>query len=395
MFGVGEKILDLLGEVFAWLYESLIEPFLILHSFGNLIYGRGRTEDLVYNIFNPTEITNIYQPGSTLVATVAGFVIVSAIVIAGMRIGSTSTNPANRTYYIEFLKDLGIVLIVFFNLSFLYDLVFTANSGIVNIFSASQEEESGLLETVEGTGIIGAIVVGIIMLFLMLWANWYYMMRKLTLLILMILGPLMIAFFLIPQFKPITSAWFKEFVGTVFVQSIHAILYWIITMMVTGQEVDPATAILNIETVILYLIFIPVGESIRALLGMGGGMATGMSKAGAMLGMSALAGVYGSVKGALDKDNGSVMNSLKQAKDGIGKANKGSLDVDEESIIRDATMAANTGTNSGTTPKAEGMLKWGDIGNRAGKAVLGSAGSIGGAAIGGPMGSMIRMKSSH
>lgn len=381
--------MDVLGDVFAWIYESLIEPFLILHSFGNLIYGRGRTEELVHNTFHPSEITEIYQPGSMLVTTIAGFVIVSAIVIAGMRIGSTTINPANRTYYIEFLKDLGIVLIVFFNLSFLYDLVFTANSGIVSVFDASQAEESGLIETVSGTGIIGSILVGIIMLFLMLWANWYYMMRKLTLLILMIIGPLMVALFLIPKFKPITSAWFKEFVGTVFVQSVHAVLYWIITMMVAGQDPDLVTEIINIETVILYLIFIPVGESIRSLLGMGGGMSTSMSKAGAMLGMSALAGVYGSVKGALDKDNGSVLNSLKQAKDGVDKVNKGSSDVDEESTIRDATLSANTGTDSGTTPKAEGMLKWGDIGNRAGKAILGSAGSIGGAAIGGPMGSMV------
>lgn len=391
MFGsLGDKLMDILDDIFTWLYESLIEPFLFLHSFGNLIYGEGRREELVHNTFTTAEITDIFHSGSALVSTIAGFIILMAIIVAGMRISSTAINPSNRTYYIEFLKDLGIVLIIFFNLGFFYDLVFTANSGIISVFAADQDEHGGLLTTLGGTGIIGTILVGIIMLFLMIWANWYYMMRKLTLLILMVLGPLMIALFLFPQFKGITGAWFKEFVGTVFVQSIHAILFWMITIITAGQETDVANAIFNLETVILYLIFIPVGESIRALLGMGGGMSTNMSKAGAMFGMSALAGVYGSVKGALDKNgNSSVMGALQGAKDGVRNSNKGSSSVDEESTIRDATLAANTGTNSGTSPKAESMLKWGDIGSRAGKAILGSAGSIGGAAIGGPMGSMI------
>ncbi|GLO68311.1 MULTISPECIES: hypothetical protein [Oceanobacillus] len=397
MFDIADNLLDILGDVFSWFYSVLVEPFLILHSFHNLIFGEGQTEDLVYKTFNTNEIENIFGPGATIVATIAGFFILAAIVMAGMRISSTVINPASRTYYIEFLKDLIIVVIVFFNLGFFYEMVFTLNEGIVNVFAANSGGGIlGIADQITGGGIIGAIVINIIILFLTLWANWYYMMRKLTLLILMILGPLMIAFFLIPQLKPITGAWLKEFVGTVFVQSIHAVLLWAVLLITAGS--DPITSgefkvtdpILNLEVVILYLIFIPVGESIRALLGMGGGMNSTMSKVGAMFGMSALAGVYGSVKGAMDKNNNSsVMGALKGAKDGVKSSNNGSSKEGEESIIKDATMAANTGTDSSSTPKADAMLKWGDIGSRAGKAVLGSAGSIGGAAIGGPMGSMV------
>lgn len=394
MFGIGDKLMDILGDVFTWFYEALIEPFLILHSLHNLIFGEGRTEDLVYNTFNSNELTNIYGPGSTLVATIAGFFILASLIMAGMRMSSVAINPGSRTYYLEYLKDLAIVVVLFFNLDFLYDLIFTLNSGIVDIFAANT---GGMIlefgETVEGAGIIGAIIINIIVLFLTLWANWYYMMRKLTLLILMVLGPLMLAMYLIPQLKSITGAWFKELTGTIFVQSIHAVLLWV-TMLITAGS-DPITsgefkvtdALLNIDTVILYLIFIPTGEAIRSLLGMGGGMSSGLSKAGAMFGMSALAGMYGSVKGALDKDNGSVVGALRGVKDGV-KNTSGKSGEGEESIIKDAAMAANTGTNSGTTPNADGMLKWGDIGSRGGKAILGAAGSVGGAAIGGPMGAM-------
>ncbi|MFD1609770.1 hypothetical protein [Oceanobacillus luteolus] len=394
MFNISDNLMNILNDIFSWLYESLIEPFLFLHSFQNLIFGEGRTEDLIHKTFTSTEITGVFQPGSTLIASIAGFFILAAIVVAGMRIGSTAINPASRTYYIEFFKDLAIVAIVFFNLDFLYDFIFTINNGIVNIFASGYEDAGlDLLTSVSGNGIIGSIIVGIIILFLTLWANWYYMMRKLTLLILMILGPLMIALFLIPQFKSVTVAWFEELVGTVFVQSIHAILFWI-AALITVANADPTEgnmidALVNIESLILYLIFIPTGEAIRSLLGMGGGMHNNLSRAGAMFGLSALAGVYGSVKGALDKDSGSVMGALKGARDGTSKVNRTTEQTDGESIIRDATMAANTGTDTGTTPKAEGMLKWGDIGSKAGKAIAGSAGSIGGAAIGGPMGSMV------
>lgn len=389
--------MEILNDVFSWLYESLIEPFLILHSFQSLIFGEGRREDLVYTTFTATEITDIYEPGVTIMASVAGFFIVASIAIAGMRISSTAINPASRTYYIEFMKDLAIVAIIFFNIDFLYNAIFTLNSGIVNLFANAHNEATGIsiLEKLSGSGIIGGIIIGIIMLFLMLWANWYYMMRKLTLLILMIMGPLMIAFYLIPQFKSITGAWFKELVGTIFVQSIHAALFWVTALITAGNALTPGDSsitdpIINVETVILYLIFIPTGEAIRSLLGMGGGMTNTLSRAGAMLGLSALAGVYGSIKGALDKDNSStVISALKGAKDGVKGSGNGRKELaDEESIIRDATMAANTGTDTGTTPKADEMLKWGDIGSRAGKAILGSAGAIGGAAIGGPMGAI-------
>ncbi|MBC3210452.1 hypothetical protein HU755_26995, partial [Pseudomonas sp. SWRI111] len=54
-----------------------------------------------------------------------------------------------------------------------------------------------------------------------------------------------------------------------------------------------------IEAVILMIIFIPVTESLRALIGLGGKMNDGFSKAAAMMGVSALVCMFGAAKGAL------------------------------------------------------------------------------------------------
>ena len=92
-----------------------------------------------------------------------------------------------------------------------------------------------------------------------------------------------------------------------------------------------------------------------------------------MFGLSGLAGVYGSIKGAIgDK---SVMSALKGAYEGFRKRKE----VENED---DNKIGANTGTFTGTTPSAERMLKAGDFISKAGRAVGGVAGSL----IGSPMG---------
>ena len=91
-----------------------------------------------------------------------------------------------------------------------------------------------IFENIKYNGILGGLIISLFMLGLTIWVNFYYIMRKMTLLIFMILGPLMVTLYLIPQTKQITSAWFRELVGTLFVQSVHAACYWMITLMSDG-----------------------------------------------------------------------------------------------------------------------------------------------------------------
>ena len=63
---------------------------------------------------------------------------------------------------------------------------------------------------------------------LSLWANFFYLMRAVSLYILMLMGPIMVGMWLFPQKKQQTLYWMREFVGTVLIQGIHAITIWLI-----------------------------------------------------------------------------------------------------------------------------------------------------------------------
>ncbi|MDQ0273492.1 type IV secretion system protein [Cytobacillus purgationiresistens] len=368
-----EKIIEIFESLIKFLFDSLIEPFTGLSQLKDLVFGMNDDGKLVWSTFKASDLNDALNPVYYSMFTLSGFFIVAFIVIYGMRIAGAPINPHRRNELIEFFKDLLLVGIVLVNLPILYDLLFTINDGIIKMFNGAYESSLDKIkeETTEDvSGVMGYIFIQLILFGLMIWANFYYMMRKVTLIILMGMGPLMMVFWLHPQFKPITSSWLKELIGSIFVQSIHAFVFWTVATLSSTSDGF-------VETVIVYLIFIPISEAVRKLLGMGGDMQGGLSKAGAMLGMGALAGMYGSVKGAIgDKSvSGAIKGMYSGAKDRIqGKGNG-----QEEGT---KTMGAMAGSDKGTTSNAEKMLKAGDITSRFGKAVAGMAGAVAGSPMG-------------
>lgn len=372
-------MMGLFQKLFGWLWEWLLGPFKDLRGFRELIFGKDKDVDLAYGIFTQSDINNIYMPGMNAFVAIAVTVILVGIVIAGMRISSAGINPSNRTYFFEFFKDLIIVTILLFNLSTLYHFIFGINYTIINVFASADKELIDLKDKLDTSkGVLGELLIQLTLLGLAIWANFYYMMRRLTLLLLMIMGPLMAALYLIPQTKGITMGWLKEMIGSVFVQSVHAALFWMISLMSTSTS--------GIEGVILYVIFIPVSESIRALFGLGGQMNDRFSKSAAMFGGAAIAGMYGSVKGALGGK--SVTEALRGAYNGVknrGKDGKGA--AGSEDGESKGKLLNNVGTDTSATARAERMLKAGEILSKSGKAIFGAAGAVVGSPMG-PMGSI-------
>lgn len=374
---LGDKLAALFESLFGKLWEWIVTPFKDLPTFKNLIFGRDRDGDLAYGIFKTDEITNIFGPGVNVFMILAIFAILIGIILGGMKVSSTGINPSNRTYVLDFFKDLIIVGLVLFNLDTLYYIIFGLNYSIINVFGSAHEELFELKDSIEtGKGVIGWLIINLCLLGLTIWANFYYMMRKLTLLLLMIMGPLMVTLYLIPKTKGITWAWLKELFGTVMIQSIHAMLYWAIALLSASTT--------GVESVILYVIFIPVAESIRALFGLGGDMHERLNRAAAMMGGGALTGIYGAFKGALGEK--SVMGAIKEAYRGF--KNGKNVESSESKEEKPKGALNNVGTDVSSTAKAERMLKSGEIMSKAGKAIVGAAGAISGSPMG-PMGSMM------
>ncbi|MEI2356263.1 hypothetical protein [Mesobacillus zeae] len=372
---MNEKILKLFESLFDKMLDWFIGPFRgDLDTLHKLIYGGN---EKYYGIFDEKQFGVVAQ-GMAVMQSITVAIILISIILAGMRIASSGINPSNRTYALEYFKDFIICALLFFNLSTIFELMFTVNSWFVTSFDSAKAVMDGdmfdKLEKFSDKGVLGTLVIGLVMLGLWIWANFYYMMRTLTLMILTIMSPLAVGLYLIPQTKGITWGVLKEYAGTVFVQSVHAALYWVVSSL-AGQD-------FGLGSVLLYIIFIPVAESVRALLGLGGQMNDRMSKAAAMFGGAALMGVAGSVKGALNGQT--VAQALKGATGQIAdraRDKKGSGEDEAKSLLGAA------GTDIGSTLRAERMLKAGEILSKGGKAVFGAAGAVAGSPMG-PMGSV-------
>lgn len=206
---------------------------------------------------------------------------------------SAAYNPTARTEAIQGGMTLLLVMFLLTSIGNIYRIIFETNQAIVNFFHAGLKESLKVIEPVKDSSSIGEIFTKLFMLGLMIWGNFYYMMRKYTLIVLMIIGPVCIALWLIPQTKHAFSAWLKELLGTVFVQSIHALLFMIVSIMAKGTT-SPMMMI------VAYMIFIPTGKALKGIFGLNSNMLGSLHSAGANMGMGALMTMYGAAKSAKD-----------------------------------------------------------------------------------------------
>ncbi|MGF9979101.1 hypothetical protein [Viridibacillus arvi] len=378
MLDLGEKISGIFESLIQFLFDSLAAPFKVLPSLKELVFGKTE-KNLIWSTFYEKDLTKAFSPVFNTMTTIAFIALVLFIVFAGMRITSSSLMANRRNEIFESAKDLLLVVILLFNLPLIYDILFQINDGFIKIFSSAYKSKMDEFKADdESAGVIGNIFISLILLGLAIWANFFYMMRRVTLIILMGIGPIMVVCWMFPRWKGVTQAWFKELTGTIFVQSIHAGVFWVLTII-------SATADGFVASVIVLVIFIPITESVRKLLGMGGDMQGGLSRAGSMMGLNALGVMAGAVKGAAGDQ--SVLGAIKGAgKKAIGATKGGATGEEGDDVAK--TKGASAGSDIGTNTNAEKMLKSGDILSKMGKAVLGSAGAIAGSATG-PVGSMI------
>ncbi|ACK92659.1 conserved hypothetical protein (plasmid) [Bacillus cereus AH820] len=271
-----------------------------------------------------------------------------------------------------------IVSICIWHLDFFYNIIFDINTWVASEFKRAIGEQSldvfkpgqtitELSMDKNKDDYLFQIFAMLIEVGLSLWANFFYLMRAVSLYILMLMGPIMVGMWLFPQKKQQTLYWMREFVGTVLIQGIHAITIWLIFVLV-GKSDN------TIIKLILFAMFIPIGEIVKGFIGLSTNTAGAVNRAGTMLGMGALASMAGIVKGIRD-DHRSNKEKTKARKEG-------EEDKKEDADNPKNALGANLGTDVGTTSRAARMLKAGQIGSMVGKATGGLAGLAMGAGLG-------------
>ncbi|MGW8754485.1 hypothetical protein [Bacillus wiedmannii] len=384
-----EKIIDWVGGLVIHMVKALLAPIYgFMDTIPVLVFG-GDNANLDF-LYAKNAVTNVLDTGMPVMFKFVAFCVLVSVVITAAKYSATTMNPNNRTALIEYAKDLMIISICLWHLDFFYNFVFDLNSWIrlefkeaingVNNGNFNPNQQIPLLKsglsdnkTITELSMEGHkndymfIIFGLfIEAGLMIWANFYYLMRAVTLYVLMLLGPVMVGMWLFPQKKQQTLYWIREFMGAVLIQAIHAITLWLVITLIGGAQ-NP------IIKLVLLAMFIPVGEIVKSFIGLSTNASGGIHRAGTMMGMGALASVAGLVKGVRDDYRNSKVKP-----DDKGDKEKTKEDADNP---KDA-LGANLGTDVGTTSRAARMLKAGQIGSSIGKAATGIAGMAAGAGFG-------------
>ncbi|PGL77245.1 hypothetical protein CN931_25165 [Bacillus sp. AFS054943] len=392
------KLMGFFAEVLIMILNAIMKPIVgELDSVTALIFGVQKDGDkyVPYEFYKTFTSNQIDALTSVLNSSmlIAGLTTVVLIILQGTKMASASINPANRTAAIELMKDLLIVGFLLISLGKVYSIIFEANSMLVDIFQNSilnkfpQLAEgdklygwNALQEAGDGKDFeaFSKLFYLFVQFILSIWANLYYFMRKVSLFILLGLGPVMISFWLRPQFKPILMGYFKELIGLTLIPAVHAFTYFIILILAGDFAEDKV-----LQKLFFLIIFIPMGEFVRKLLGLGGDLSGGFMKAGTMLGFSTMAGMYGAFQGVRNRN--SKGSSSKGSKDNKNGTSTNGEDVDNP---KTGSILANEGTDMGSSLAAARMMKAGEIGSKMGRAYFGMAGALGGAAVG-PQGAFV------
>ncbi|MGN4637451.1 hypothetical protein [Bacillus cereus group sp. MYBK34-1] len=372
-----DKIIGWVGGLIVSMVKTFLSPiYKLIDTIPDLIFG-GDSAKLNF-LFKDDTAGSVLNTGLPVMFKFAAFLVLVSAVIAGAKYSAAAINPTNRTYIIEYAKDLMIVSICIWHLDFFYNIIFDMNTWVASEFKRAIGEHSldvfkpgqtitELSMDKNKDDYLFQIFAMLIEVGLSLWANFFYLMRAVSLYILMLMGPVMVGMWLFPQKKQQTLYWMREFVGTVLIQGIHAITIWLIFVLV-GKSDN------TIIKLILFAMFIPIGEIVKGFIGLSTNTVGAVNRAGTMLGMGALASMAGIVKGIRD-DHRSNKEKTKARKEG-------EEDKKEDADNPKNALGANLGTDVGTTSRAARMLKAGQIGSMVGKATGGLAGLAMGAGPG-------------
>ncbi|KAA0781020.1 type IV secretion system protein [Bacillus sp. TE8-1] len=371
-----DKIIGWVGGLIVSMVKTFLSPiYKLIDTIPDLIFGGDSAK--LNLLFKDDTAGNVLNTGLPVMFKFAAFLVLVSAVIAGAKYSAAAINPTNRTYIIEYAKDLMIVSICIWHLDFFYNIIFDINTWVASEFKRAIGEQSldvfkpgqtiaQLSMDKNKDDYLFQIFAMLIEVGLSLWANFFYLMRAVSLYILMLMGPVMVGMWLFPQKKQQTLYWMREFVGTVLIQGIHAITIWLIFVLV-GKSDN------TIIKLILFAMFIPIGEIVKGFIGLSTNTVGAVNRAGTMLGMGALASMAGIIKGIRD-DHRSNKEKTKARKEG-------EEDKKEDADNPKNALGANLGTDIGTTSRAARMLKAGQIGSMVGKATGGLAGLAMGAGL--------------
>ncbi|MBQ0139446.1 MAG: hypothetical protein KBT36_09130 [Kurthia sp.] len=356
----------------------------------------GKTSMSTNGVFTDEEMKKIVEPMTQLLGSVFVIVITIAMLIHGLKI---MANSVKGRAWASFWNDFGFMVLAIF-LGFFYfefiNVFFQLNAAFVMsirdlISKLSGNALSGFsvmssLKDFINVGSVGSFLIVIVAEWILsAILNIIYIARKVVILILMVMGVVALYSLLFAKTRAFFQTWLKELFGNIFLQSIHAVVFFgVIQFVEMGAGV--------FFKIVLMMMFIPVSGMISKWLNFGdsssalGNSLTMVGLGGTMTTMMLASQASNIIRGG-GVNGGSAFNTING---GIGGGGGGLTQL-ANSVANDTSATSIAMRAQGTTDSTifNGIK---NVGEKLGTFVGGSAGVIAGpagAALGARLGQSI------
>lgn len=344
--------------------------------FGNPYAFMGSQEDDTLRddrIFYEKEWNNVIEPIMGIFMGTYFIIMVLAIMTETLRYNMNVISNRDKSSFWETVHIYAFSAIFVGSFPILLNVLFGLNTGIVDALEAFTKANGaqvadcymcGGKDSLKGS-FLGFVVLFFVEFGVGLFVSILYIARKLIILMLIILIPIVAMSLLFPRTRAFFGTWLKELAGNIFLPSIHAIILTAFSLM---ANLD--TSGFGIKLAML-LLFVPVSGMVQSWLNLG----DGASKMGKSLTMMGAAGLGGAMM---------LTGMMRNMKGQFGGGNSG------------GNFAGNNGTGATTPSNDHSDANMTGIGARATGALspkwqgfknaVSTAGSVAGGLIGAPMG---------
>ena len=242
---------------------SGLTGYIDTYSMEDLIFNNGvrGSSAFYFGTFNKnwsTILLNMFLIFSAIAVSLVFFIIVRMIVKKNI----STANVVERVSLMEEMKNL---LISLFFISFAWGAIrvlMLLNYHFVGIWGAFADGRS--LSTIHSSSVLfSGVVIQFVYFILEIYVNYVYIVRGLVIAALTITSPLFIIAFNFGRFgKAMTSAFLKELVGSIFLQSFHAFIYGMLLAAATGTR--------GIESIVIVASVIPLTSVFKEVTSSGG-----------------------------------------------------------------------------------------------------------------------------
>lgn len=316
---------------------------------------------------------NVVLQYQLIFQALAWVILVCGFIKTLIELNLSTVNPQKRMNLFDTIQKFIVVGLGLVILIPCVQFMLECNNVIVDLF-ASQIDTSVLNMPLVSNWLV-QIFVGFAWIMILLYINFLYIMRSVTVAILIASGPFFIATISWGHGKSaLFSSWARELVANIFVQSVHAfILSFLCQLLATGGGF--------LETFAIAISIIPLTEMFRGLIFAGAGgstsqMANAAASATTKLGTSAVKGVVGGVNAGIGLARGGKEDGGEGGKEGGGGKDGGTSTSNISKQAQSTLGKIASGKSLGAKIKERSAAK-------RGKGEEGKAGASLGAKIGG------------